>query len=96
MNQTDPLPKMLPGAVCKQWVRCGRSNCRCSREKLHGPYYYRFWREGGRLRKQYVKRSDVEKVRASCQALRQYRRDLKVQLEEWRGLVNLIREIEKR
>jgi transcriptional regulator with XRE-family HTH domain len=26
---------------------------------LHGPYHYRFWREGGRLRKQYVKPAEL-------------------------------------
>jgi hypothetical protein len=32
-------------------VRCGRSNCtRCP----HGPYWYAYWREGGRLRSRYI------------------------------------------
>ena len=50
--QTDNakmLHKMLPGVVCPQWVRCGRPNCRCSKGQPHGPYFYRFWREGGKL-----------------------------------------------
>src|SRR5262245_38217189 len=51
------LPKA--GALCAQWVRCGTSGCRCNRGELHGPYYYWFWREGGRLRKRYVRLSDV-------------------------------------
>ena len=44
----ETLPKTLPGAVCAQWVRCCRPNCRCARGHLHGPYFYRFWREGAR------------------------------------------------
>lgn len=32
-------------------VRCGRENCgRCP----HGPYWYAYWREGGRLRSRYI------------------------------------------
>lgn len=61
------VPKVLPGKVHVQWVRCGRAGCRCAQGQLHGPYYYRFWREGGRLRKEYVKRADLEGVIAACQ-----------------------------
>lgn len=55
-----PLPKTLAqyrplsGAVCRQYKRCGRQNCCCRSGNLHGPYFYRFWRQDGRLRKQYV------------------------------------------
>jgi hypothetical protein len=45
------------GAICAQFVRCGKAGCKCSRGELHGPYYYRFTREGGRLRKSYVPKS---------------------------------------
>ena len=32
-------------------VRCGRATCtRCP----HGPYWYAYWREGGRLRSRYI------------------------------------------
>ena len=65
----NPLPKTLPGVVLPQMVRCGKPNCKCaSRDPgdLHGPYYYRFWREGGRLRKQYVPLDEVDAVRAAC------------------------------
>ncbi|MBF2083062.1 DUF6788 family protein [Thermoleptolyngbya sp. C42_A2020_037] len=38
--------------------RCGKSACRCSEGNLstvgHGPYWYAYWKEGGRLRSQYV------------------------------------------
>lgn len=35
----------------QQMVRCGRANCgRCP----HGPYWYAYWREGGRLRSRYI------------------------------------------
>jgi hypothetical protein len=35
----------------QETVRCGRPNCtRCP----HGPYWYAYWREGGRLRSRYI------------------------------------------
>ena len=35
----------------QEHVRCGRANCtRCP----HGPYWYAYWREDGRLRSRYI------------------------------------------
>ncbi len=56
----------LPGVVCSQMVRCSRANCRCAKGHLHGPYHYRFWRESGVLKKEYVPCKNVEKVSAAC------------------------------
>jgi hypothetical protein len=93
---TESLPKTpLPGVVCQQWVRCGRPNCRCSRGHAHGPYFYRFWREGGRLRKVYVRPAELERVRERCQARRQYRQDEKAGWDAWRGLLAAVREVEQ-
>lgn len=49
----------LPGVVCVQYVTRGA--------KRH-EYHARFWREGGKLRKQYIRKADVERVRAACAA----------------------------
>jgi hypothetical protein len=65
-----PLPKMLPGYVCAQWKKCGKSNCRCVSGELHGPYYYRFWWDGGRQHKSFIRKADVERVREACEAYR--------------------------
>jgi hypothetical protein len=91
----NSLPKMLPGAVCPQWVRCGRPTCRCARGNLHGPYYYRFWREDGRLRKAYVKPAELERVRAQCRTRRLFRLNLQIDGDRWRQLVERVREVER-
>ncbi len=41
-------------------VRCGKPNCtRCP----HGPYWYAYWKEGGRTRSRYVGRILPKKVK---------------------------------
>ncbi|HEV3473838.1 MAG TPA: hypothetical protein VG602_00490 [Actinomycetota bacterium] len=35
----------------QEQVRCGREGCRSC---PHGPYWYAYWREGGRLRSRYI------------------------------------------
>lgn len=101
MNKYEKtLPKnfeVLPGAVCRQMVRCGYAGCRCARGKLHGPYYYRFWREDGRLRKTYVPLREVIPVREACIRHRESVRNLRLMIKEsrsnWRQLRNTLREI---
>lgn len=57
---SNPLPNSghIQGAVCVQWRKSGES---------YRPYYYRFWRESGRLRKQYIRLADVEEIRSACE-----------------------------
>ena len=92
------LPKTLPGAVCAQWKRCGKPACKCASGRLHGPYYYRFWREDGRLRKVYVKPADVAAVRAACEEERRLVRAGRLARalgrQDWRRMVALLREVE--
>ena len=89
------LHKELPGTVCVQWVTCGHQNCRCARGQLHGPYFYRFWRQHGRVRKTYVKRSEVESVRKQCAYRRQLRARLRNAVSDWRVLRDVVQEVEK-
>ena len=35
-------------------VRCGKSNCKCAKGSLHGPYWYGYWSEGGKTKSMYV------------------------------------------
>src|SRR5687768_9166578 len=60
------LPKTMPGTVHTQFVKCGKSNCRCASGELHGAYYYHFVRVGGRLRKRYLKAAEVEQIQIAC------------------------------
>lgn len=80
------IPKYLLGAVQKQFVKCSTPNCRCRKGQPHGPYYYRFWREDGRLRKEYVKPADLAAVQAACALWRESRKSEAVAMELWRDL----------
>jgi hypothetical protein len=47
-----PAPRGSPRATYRrQRVRCGKSGCRSC---PHGPYWYAYWREDGRVRSRYV------------------------------------------
>jgi hypothetical protein len=94
-NNAEMLPKTLPGTVCVQWVRCGRLTCRCATGRLHGPYHYRFWRDAGKLRKAYVRQSELEQIRARCEARRQFQRDVQSGWQEWRQMIAIVREAEE-
>src|SRR4051794_26074150 len=91
----ETLPKTLPGVVCAQWRTCGKPACRCARGQRHGPYLYRFWRQGGRLRKRYVPRADLDVVRGRCQARLQERADCRAALERIRALAAFLRAVER-
>ena len=67
MKSGGLLPKIypLPGSLQPELKRCGKPICRCTRGELHGPYWYRRWREGGRQRRAYVKVADLEQVWAA-------------------------------
>ena len=65
---TQQTLRALPGSLHTQWVRCGRSWCRCSHGcDLHGPYFYRFYREAGKQHKEYVPKGQIKQVRAAIQ-----------------------------
>lgn len=69
MLDRSRTPKTLRGVVRPQRVKCGKPTCRCASGRqldFHGPYYYRFWRENGRLRKAYVPVDKLDSVRAAC------------------------------
>ena len=79
MKLEKALPKTLPGAVVAQYRTHG--------DRTYGPYWFRFWREGGRLRKAYVRAPDLEEVRAACEANRKAR----ASVAGWRSQARLNR-----
>lgn len=84
------------------YTRCGKTNCRCTRGELHGPYYALYWREGGGWyqRRCYVKAVEVPAVQAilarRTAARRWDRLEHKLAFDEWDHLRALAAELEAR
>jgi hypothetical protein len=97
-NLHHPLPKN--GAVCEQWIRCGKVSCFCARgERRHGPYAYWFGREGGKQVKRYVRLDQAADARASVSAARAVRQEARLQARQardhWRVLLAALRSLER-
>jgi hypothetical protein len=94
MSAEPAQDKALKGAVIAERKRCGKGNCRCARGALHGPYYYRRWRDGtGRQRKAYVPRERLPEVRS---ALEKARADSpRVRLRELKAMLAALEEQRK-
>jgi len=95
-EETNKNWKTLPkiGAVCEQLIRCGKPNCRCAHGELHGPYFYMFYRDGGRLRKLYVKREYVDRLREAAETRRSNRRLVEKSTRLLREFKAALKEIE--
>jgi hypothetical protein len=97
----NPSPKHDDrGAVVARWVRCGKPWCRCANGgPKHGPYYTRYWREGGRRRKEYIPLADVQARREACDRRRLANRQLRWLIADRRGtwsrLFGALREYER-
>lgn len=92
LRDIEETPSLLKGEVTEQFVRCGKSNCRCRQGEMHGPYHYRVWREGEKIRKQYVRPEDVEAVRNACQTYQEARLHLRAHQQSREALSRSIRQ----
>jgi hypothetical protein len=74
IKSAKPTTKIEPlrGSIETQYKRCGRSNCKCSKGELHGPYYLRRWQRHGERWSKYVKKGEVS---ATFQACLEYKRN---------------------
>jgi hypothetical protein len=57
--------------------------------------YYRFWRERGKLRKEYVRPADLAAVTAACEARRTQRREFVASMARCREAIAVLRRMEK-
>jgi hypothetical protein len=92
MERQIPRISPLKGEICEQYVKCGKENCRCANGRLHGPYYYRVFRDKGQVRKEYVRKKDLSQVRSAIAEYRQYDGELKKLRHRRIDLTELIRE----
>ncbi len=68
MNDLKLLDSAMktPGGIESQMIKCGNPRCKCSKSKLHGPYfYYRYWKLYHKTwiqKKKYVTKAQAEKL----------------------------------
>lgn len=64
-----------PGYIGSQMVTCGKSKCKCSKGKLHGPYfYYRYWKLHHKVwiqKKTYVTKKQAERIEKALTSYKQ-------------------------
>ena len=82
-------------SICAQYVKCGKSNCKCASGQFHGPYFAAFWKENGRIRKRYIRLADVEQMRELSEQPRQLMQDISKCGSYVRELKALVRDYEK-
>jgi hypothetical protein len=48
-------PSIRQGKITyrQEWIRCS-SQCKCNQGKGHGPYFYAYWRDQGKLKSKYI------------------------------------------
>jgi hypothetical protein len=52
----EVVETLREGAIVFQHekVRCGKHGCKCAEGDLHGPYWYSYQRDGGKVKSKYV------------------------------------------
>jgi allophanate hydrolase subunit 1 len=59
------MSDLLNGHIQKRRVRCGKANCKCTKGEMHTAFYH-VWHTDGRRYQKYIRRSQVEQIRAAC------------------------------
>ncbi len=91
----ETFPKVP--ALVRHPVRCGSPSCRCARGELHESWRLVWRGQDGRQRHRYVRRADLEAVRAiigqRAAEARAARRERAIAGAELRTLIRLYREL---
>jgi hypothetical protein len=86
-RHTDPR---LTGVIIEENVSCGKRTCACKGHKrLHKGYFYLYWRDylnGARLRKEYIRRNDVVRLKDRIRRAKMQDMEEKLCLRDFIGL----------
>jgi hypothetical protein len=94
VKTTTKTTEHLPGHVQKRFVRCGRSNCKCTAGDKHIAFY-QVWFENGRRLQRYIRQQDVPRVGAACLKNRNLQAKLREGRAEYRQNLAEIRRLLK-
>ena len=75
----------LGGVIVREAVKCGKPNCRCAKGELHKWYYYLYWRDyrdRGQLKKNYIGKEEVNKLRRRIKQAKSRDEQIKVDFQK--------------
>ena len=75
----------LGGIIIKEAVKCGKPNCRCAKGRPHKWYYYLYWRDyqdRGQLKKEYIKKDEVNKLKKKIKETTSKDKQIKADLQK--------------
>ena len=79
-------------AICQQFRKCGKAGCKCSVGALHGPYFFFFYRENGKLKKSYIRKANAAELWEAYSAWRALQ---KRRAADRKAFIKLSREIRR-
>ena len=83
-------------AICPQFKKCGKKQCRCNDGDLHGPYYFEFFRSvDGRLKKRYIRAADAQRIWTKYSLEREIKRNRRADRKQFTELSRELRNIKK-
>jgi len=88
---------MLPkkSAICQQFRKCGKAGCKCNSGSLHGPYFFYFYREDGKLKKSYIRKADAPELWKNYSRWREVRNKRAADRKEFTELNKELRLIDR-
>ena len=67
---------MIRGNLVEKYLPCGKEGCKCKEGKLHGPFYYLIYPEGGKQKTLYVRKDKLREVREGIKAYKRARKTI--------------------
>jgi len=55
LQELAPYPNLR-----REYRKCGKPNCHCARGQLHGPYWYAYYKQGGKTKAIYFGKNPPE------------------------------------
>jgi hypothetical protein len=62
----------MPVWLSLQYTYCKKGNCKCTQGRPHGPFYYLFFKEKGKIFHRYLPEGKVGELRPVCLAYKTY------------------------
>lgn len=68
--------RQLPVWITSQYTYCKKGNCKCTRGEPHGPFYYMFFKQAGKVTHRYLPEKKLDTISGQSNAYRGYNQRL--------------------